>query len=142
MGMAGQTLSPGVTAPARRRITVGEFERMIAANVWPEDERIELIKGELIAMPPINARHAYAVDVLTQAFIRQLAGRVWVSALETRSRVASNKHSILPDDLRRHRCGTRSRSISLARRARRWFTPSRHASTAVSACPPVRLTAS
>jgi len=79
MGMAGQTLSPEVTAPAPRRITVDEFERMIAANVWPEDERIELIKGELIAMPPINARHAYAVDVLTQAFIRQLAGRVWVS---------------------------------------------------------------
>ena len=68
------------STPRKRRITVAEFERMIAANVWPEDERIELIQGELIDMSPINARHVYAVNALTEIFIRRLANRAWVSS--------------------------------------------------------------
>jgi Uma2 family endonuclease len=51
--------------PRKRRLTVAEFERMIAANIWAEDERIELINGELVDMSPINARHVYIVNHLT-----------------------------------------------------------------------------
>jgi Uma2 family endonuclease len=78
--MALQTHSPRVAAPARHRITVAEFERMIAANVWPEDERLELVEGELIAMSPLNAPHAYAVRTLIQLFAERLRGRALLDA--------------------------------------------------------------
>ncbi len=52
--------------PHQHAITLDEFERMIAAGVWQEDEAIELIEGELIAMSPINIRHAAVVDGLEE----------------------------------------------------------------------------
>jgi Uma2 family endonuclease len=76
--MALQTQTPISTPPARHRITVDEFERMIAANVWPEDERLELIEGELVRMSPINARHAAAVKPLTELLRDQLGKRALV----------------------------------------------------------------
>ncbi len=78
--MALQTHSPLITAPTRHRITVAEFERMIAANVWLEDEHLELIEGELIAMSPLNAPHAHAVQVLLYIFIRRLQQQALVWA--------------------------------------------------------------
>ncbi len=66
------------TAPLRHRITVDEYERMIAAGVWPEDERLELIEGEILAMSPLNAPHAYAVRVLNDFFTERLRRRAIV----------------------------------------------------------------
>jgi hypothetical protein len=46
----------GVTSAAeglpRRRFTVAEVEAMVAARVMEEDERVELIGGELVPMSP------------------------------------------------------------------------------------------
>ena len=36
----------------RRRFTVAEVEAMVAAGVMEEDERVELIGGELVPMSP------------------------------------------------------------------------------------------
>jgi hypothetical protein len=36
----------------RRRFTVAEVEAMVAAGVVEEDERVELIGGELVPMSP------------------------------------------------------------------------------------------
>jgi Uma2 family endonuclease len=69
-----------LTAPTRHRITVDEYERMITANVWPEDERLELIEGEIIAMSPLNAPHAYTVRTLLQLLVEALRGRALVDA--------------------------------------------------------------
>lgn len=76
--MALQSQTPTSTAPTRHRITVEEYERMIAANVWPEDERLELIEGELVRMSPINAPHAAAVKRLAEMIKDQLGKRVLV----------------------------------------------------------------
>ena len=73
--MTLQAHAPTSTAPSRHRITVEEYERMIAANVWPEDERLELVEGELVHMSPINARHAAAVKRLTELLRDQLGKR-------------------------------------------------------------------
>ena len=78
--MALQTHSTFVASLPRHRITVAEFERMIAANIWPEDERLELIEGELIAMSPLNAPHAYTVQILLYLFIRRLEQQALVWA--------------------------------------------------------------
>src|SRR5262245_38442230 len=70
--MALKTHPPAVSSPTRHRITVTEFERMIAANIWPEDERLELIEGELIVMSPLNSPHARTVQVLLYLLIQKL----------------------------------------------------------------------
>jgi Uma2 family endonuclease len=52
----------------RRLITVVEYEQMIHAGVFPEDDRLELIEGELIEMSPIGSAHAGLVTWLTRLF--------------------------------------------------------------------------
>ena len=64
--------------PTHHRIKVEEYERIIAANVWPEDERLELIEGELVRMSPINAPHAAAVKRLTELLRDRLGKRALV----------------------------------------------------------------
>ncbi len=48
----------------RRRFTVDEYYRMAEAGILGEDERVELIAGEVITMSPIGSRHAGCVDRL------------------------------------------------------------------------------
>jgi Uma2 family endonuclease len=46
----------------RRRFTVAEYERMGAAGILGEDDRVELIDGEIVEMSPIGREHAASVD--------------------------------------------------------------------------------
>jgi Uma2 family endonuclease len=41
----------------RRRFTVAEIEAMVRAGILDEDERVELIHGELVPMSPKGSRH-------------------------------------------------------------------------------------
>jgi Uma2 family endonuclease len=41
----------------RRRWTVAEIEEMVAKGIIAEDERFELIGGEVVPMSPKGARH-------------------------------------------------------------------------------------
>jgi Uma2 family endonuclease len=53
---------------------------MAAAGVFSEDDRVELIEGEIVEMNPIGSRHAACVGRLTESLGR-LAGQqaiVWV----------------------------------------------------------------
>ncbi|MBD0253051.1 MAG: Uma2 family endonuclease [Rubrobacter sp.] len=51
----------------RRRFTVEEFHRMGEAGILREDERVELIEGEIVRMNPIGSRHAACVRMLTRS---------------------------------------------------------------------------
>ena len=62
----------------RRRFTVDEFECMGRAGILHEDERVELIDGEIIQMAAMGTRHAGSVDALTEWSITGLAGRAHV----------------------------------------------------------------
>ena len=55
------------SAPTRRRFTVAEYYAMGEAGILTEDDRVELLDGELIEMPPIGDRHAGSVDYFTEA---------------------------------------------------------------------------
>jgi hypothetical protein len=57
---------------------------MAEAQILGEDDRVELIDGEILRMSPIGRRHAATVDRLTHLFIRRL-GIVPTSARRTRS---------------------------------------------------------
>ena len=62
----------GVVAE-RKRFTVDEYHKLGQAGVVGEDDRIELIDGELIQMPPIGSVHAGLVGRLDRAFQAHLA---------------------------------------------------------------------
>ena len=56
----------------RRRFTVAELERMAAAGILREDERIELIGGEIVPMSPKGRRHEILKAALTVYWARVL----------------------------------------------------------------------
>ena len=59
----------------RRLLTIEDFHQMVEAGILSEDERVELIRGEMIAMSPIGNRHAACVRRLNRAFSSRLASR-------------------------------------------------------------------
>jgi Uma2 family endonuclease len=61
-----------------RRFSVAEYRKMVQAGILKEDDRVELIEGEVIEMVAIGPRHAVCVDRLSQAFHRRLMDRVSV----------------------------------------------------------------
>lgn len=62
----------------KRRFTVEEYQRMVPAGILSEDDRVELIRGEVVQMTPIGRRHAGVVDRLTQLLVSRLGGRAIV----------------------------------------------------------------
>ena len=50
----------------RRRLTVEDFHRIWEAGILSEDDRVELIEGEIIDMAPIGSTHAGTVGLLTR----------------------------------------------------------------------------
>ena len=73
-------MSVAVAAPPveRYRWTVDLYHQMIETGILGEDERVELIKGELTTMSPIGAEHSGVVDQLAEILIEQLARRAVV----------------------------------------------------------------
>ena len=65
---------PNVTRAAeglpRRRFTMAEVEAMVAAGVMEEDERVELIGGELVPMSPKGNRHEVVKTKLIKQWYR------------------------------------------------------------------------
>ena len=66
--------------PQRHRLTVDQYYRMAEAGILKEDDRVELIEGEIIDMPPIGIDHAYFVNRLTSLFIQSVGLQANVSS--------------------------------------------------------------
>jgi Uma2 family endonuclease len=62
-----QVAQPQVT---RRKFTVEEYHLLARAGVLKEDDRVELLEGEIVEMSPIGSRHAACVDRLNRVFSR------------------------------------------------------------------------
>jgi Uma2 family endonuclease len=75
---------PGTTQAAeglpRRRWSVAEIEAMVASGIILEDERFELIGGEVVPMSPKGARHEVVRTELAFQLTRQAAGTLRVAA--------------------------------------------------------------
>lgn len=56
----------------RRRFTVDEYYRMADAGIFSEDDRVELIEGEIVEMAAIGSRHAGYVDKLNWILSKRL----------------------------------------------------------------------
>jgi Uma2 family endonuclease len=66
------------TEISRRLFTVHDYHRMVDAGILTEDDRVELIHGEILAMSPIGPRHSAAVLRATQALVRLMGDRAIV----------------------------------------------------------------
>lgn len=55
--------------PTPRKISVSEYHRMVDAGILSEDDRVELINGVIIEMPPIGITHACTTDFLTELLV-------------------------------------------------------------------------
>ncbi|MGI8752552.1 MAG: Uma2 family endonuclease [Acidimicrobiales bacterium] len=63
----------------RRTWTVDEYHRMAEAGVLREDDRVELIEGEIVEMSPIGSGHARCVNRLTALLVPPAEGHAIVS---------------------------------------------------------------
>ena len=60
----------------RHTFTVADYHRMLEAGILTEDDRVELICGEIVAMSPIGTRHATCVKGLIQLLTESLGRRI------------------------------------------------------------------
>ena len=67
------------STPARRRFTVAEYYAMADAGILSENDRVELLDGDIIVMPPIRPWHAASVNRFTHLLVTSLQGRGIVS---------------------------------------------------------------
>ncbi len=73
----------------RRRFTVAEIASMVASGILAEDERIELIGGEVVPISPKGRRHELLRSELAFALSRQCPAHLKV-ATETPLNLASD----------------------------------------------------
>ncbi|MCL6606879.1 MAG: Uma2 family endonuclease [Geminicoccaceae bacterium] len=61
----------GGRAPPHR-FTVDAYHKMAETGILGEDDRVELLDGEIVDMPPISAEHAGTVNLTLAAFARRV----------------------------------------------------------------------
>jgi Uma2 family endonuclease len=60
------------------RFSVADYNRLGEIGLLTEDDRVELIDGEIIDMPPISSRHAGTVDYLNDRLFAAVGGQAIV----------------------------------------------------------------
>jgi Uma2 family endonuclease len=80
----------------RRRFTVHDYHRMGEAGILHEDDRVELIEGEIVEMAAIGTRHFTCVNGLTRLLVRGVGDAAIVSV---QNPVRLDEHSEPQPDL-------------------------------------------
>lgn len=63
----------------KRLLTTDAYHLLLQAGVFGEDDRLELIEGEIVEMSPISSAHAACVNRLNRLFARGLGERALIS---------------------------------------------------------------
>ena len=74
--MATTITATGVAVP--RLFTVDDYHRMVEAGILDEDDRVELIEGEILEMTPQGSAHATGVSLAQEALRAAFGPRVYV----------------------------------------------------------------
>jgi Uma2 family endonuclease len=74
-----------------RLFTVEEYYRMTEAGIFHEDDRVELMEGEVVTMSPIGSRHAACVEKAVALIRRAVAGRKF--SVRTQNPIRLNDYS-------------------------------------------------
>ncbi|MEA5513497.1 Uma2 family endonuclease [Nodularia sp. UHCC 0506] len=64
----------------RRKFSVQQYHKMLESGILREDDRVELIRGEIIEMSPIGTKHAACVNRLVNLLVQLLGKRLIVAA--------------------------------------------------------------
>ncbi len=64
--------------PTRHRFTVAEYYALADASILSENDRVELLDGDIIHMPPIGDWHAASVNRFNHLMLPSLQGRAVV----------------------------------------------------------------
>ncbi len=62
----------------RRKIKVGDYHRMFETGILTNQDKVELINGEIIEMSPSGSLHAAIVDRISNFLMQALGGQVIV----------------------------------------------------------------
>lgn len=82
--------------PAPVRFTVEEFDRMCEAGIFGEDDRVELINGELYEMPPASLWHAAGESALNHLLAPAVGPGRGITSIHNSIRV-SKTSELMPD---------------------------------------------
>ena len=82
--------------PATRRFTVDDYYKMAEVGILGQDDRVELIEGEIVEMAPIGPLHAGRVDRLLRLFGARLPDDFWIRG---QNPVRLSRHSEPEPDL-------------------------------------------
>ncbi|MFB8791354.1 MAG: Uma2 family endonuclease [Potamolinea sp.] len=74
----------------RRKFTVEQYHKMLESGIFTENDRVELIAGEIIEMAAIGRRHAACVRRLDNLFSQRLSGEALV---DTQNPIQLNDNS-------------------------------------------------
>ena len=88
--------TPLVAKPVRHRLTADDFEQMCSAGILTADDRVELIDGELIEMPPMGPAHTGIVNRLAEILFLRLGD---AAKLRVQSSVRLSNHPQPEPDL-------------------------------------------
>ena len=80
----------------RRLLTIDDYHLLVRAGSLGEDDRLELIEGEVFEMSPISSEHAARVNRLNRLFSRMLGERALVSV---QNPISLGEHSEPQPDL-------------------------------------------
>src|SRR6516162_4667210 len=64
---------PMVTAPTLRRWTLEEYNRLFDAGILTEQDKVQLIEGDIVEMPKQNSPHATLLTLTLHA-LHKIAG--------------------------------------------------------------------
>lgn len=80
----------------RHRISVSDYHLMIEAGILTEQDKVELIRGEIIQMSPKGSRHAACMGKISEWLIPRLVGQAMI---RTQDPVHLSDHSEPEPDL-------------------------------------------
>ncbi|MBD2457814.1 Uma2 family endonuclease [Nostoc sp. FACHB-87] len=63
----------------RHKFTVPQYHKMIESGILTEDDRVQLIRGEIVEMSPIGTKHAACVKCLNKILSTKLRDRVLIA---------------------------------------------------------------
>jgi Uma2 family endonuclease len=90
-----------------RKFTVDEYYKMADIGILSEDDRVELIEGIIVEMPPTGSDHADVVDALQEALSEGIgrAGRIRIQNPLRLSDDSEPVPDIVIADYRRYKAG-------------------------------------
>lgn len=63
----------------RRKFTVEQYHQMVDVGILTENDRVELIRGEIVEMTPIGRRHSACINRLVRLFTQLLGESIILS---------------------------------------------------------------